>query len=396
MIKNELPKGFLANGIHCGIKKKRKDLALIFSETDLRVAGVFTQNKAKAAPVILDQKKLRENDIFKAVVINSGNANCMTGKKGMKDAEKMAEETARLLGTTGEKVLVSSTGIIGELMPMRPLIKGLPLLVKGLNREGLMDAAEGIMTTDRYVKISSRVFKIGGKDVTITGMVKGAGMIHPDMATMLCYIMTDADITGQALKKALHEVNNVSFNAITVDGDMSTNDTVLLMANAQAGNPVIHEKDKSFDLFKANLEQVSVDLAKMVVEDGEGATKFIKVMVTGARNDEDARKIASSIGSSVLVKCAVQGGDPNWGRIASSAGASGADMVPEKLEIKLDGVLFFSKGRAASHIDRKKSKVFKDKEVLIELNAGLGAGKAVLYSCDISKRYITLNSYYTT
>jgi glutamate N-acetyltransferase/amino-acid N-acetyltransferase len=188
----------------------------------------------------------------------------------------------------------------------------------------------------------------------------------------------------------------VSFNAITVDGDMSTNDTVLVLANGMACNPAIHEKDKSFDVFRAKLEQVSVDLAKMVVADGEGATKFIKVLVTGARNDQDARKIASSIGSSVLVKCAVQGGDPNWGRIASSAGASGADIVPERMAIKLDGVVFFSKGCAAPHADRKKSKVFKGKEVLVELDAGLGAGKAVLYSCDISKRYITLNSYYTT
>ncbi len=396
MKKCKLPKGFLASGIHCGVKKKRKDLSLFYSESPCRVAAIFTTNVAKAAPVILAQEQLKESDRIRAVVVNSGNANCMTGERGLKDARRMAGAMAKALGVRKNSVLVSSTGIIGEPLNMKPIIKGMPKLRAELSADGLMDAADGIMTTDSFHKISSREFMIGDKEVTITGVAKGAGMIHPKMATMLCYVMTDAEISKKVLKEALHAAADLSLNAVTVDGDMSTNDTVMLLANGEAGNEMIGGNGAAYDVFLANLKDVCLDLAKMIVHDGEGAKKFIEVNVKGARTDSDAQKVADSIAGSLLVKCAVLGGDPNWGRIASSAGASGVDFDPGKMEIILDGVTFFRNGKAEKRVNRKGTGVFKNKEVRIDVNLHSGRSGATVYTCDISKRYITLNSYYTT
>jgi len=396
MGKHPLPKGFLAGGIHCGMKKKRKDLALIFSRKRCKVAALFTTNAAKAAPVIHAQRQLARNGGARAVVINSGNANCMTGARGLKDARKTAGMLAELLGLGKEDVLVSSTGIIGQFLPMKILGEGLPRLVESISSKGLADAADGIMTTDSFRKISSRSFDIGGKKVRLTGIAKGAGMVKPDMATMLSYIMTDAEISREALKKALRSASEVSFNAMTVDGDMSTNDTVMLLANGEAGNRKISEKGKDLELFLKNLSALCRDLAKMIVRDGEGASKFIEVRVKGAKKKADAKRIAGSIADSLLVKCAVLGGDPNWGRIASSAGASGVKFDPGRMEITLDGVTFFRDGKVARNVDRKASSVFKKKNVRIEVNLHSGRENAVYYSCDISKKYITLNSFYTT
>lgn len=396
MIKHKLPKGFLANGIYCGVKKKRKDLALIYSEKLCKVAAVFTSNVVKAAPVVVAQQQLEKSGFAKAVVINSGNANCMTGKQGIKDARKISSCMAKLIKAKPDQVLTSSTGIIGELMPMKPIIKGMPKLVEGLSKDGLLEAAEGIMTTDSFSKISSRCFTLGGRKIRITGIAKGAGMIDPCMATMLCYIMTDANISKKALQKALNESNGISFNAITVDGDMSTNDTVMLLANGQAGNKAIDTGARSFKAFQDNLNGVCSDLAKMVVRDGEGASKFMEVNVRGAKSYKDAKRMADAIAGSLLVKCAVLGGDPNWGRIASSAGSSGVKFNPDKIEITLDGVTFFKNGKSTAHVNRKSSAVFKKKDVRIDVNLHSGKGEATAYSCDISKKYITLNSYYTT
>jgi glutamate N-acetyltransferase/amino-acid N-acetyltransferase len=396
MIKHKLPKGFLANGIYCGVKKKRKDLSLICSEKLCKVAAVFTSNVVKAAPVIMAQRQLKKNGLVKAIVINSGNANCMTGRQGLKDAREIASRMAKLIKAKADQVLTSSTGIIGELMPMKPMIKGMPKLVNGLSKNGLLEAAEGIMTTDSFSKISSRTFTLGGKKIRITGIAKGAGMIDPSMATMLCYIMTDVNISKKFLQEALSASNEISFNAITVDGDMSTNDTVMLLANGEAGNKLIDGNSSEFKVFQDNLNGVCSALAKMVVRDGEGASKFIEVNVKGAKNDKDAKQMADAIAGSLLVKCAVLGGDPNWGRIASSAGSSGVKFNPEKIEIALDGVTFFKNGKAQAHVNRKSSSVFKKKDVKIEVNVHSGKGKAIAYSCDISKKYITLNSYYTT
>ncbi|MEA3490056.1 MAG: bifunctional glutamate N-acetyltransferase/amino-acid acetyltransferase ArgJ [Candidatus Omnitrophota bacterium] len=396
MSKDLLPKGYQANGIHCGLKKKRKDLSLFYSEKPCGAAAVFTRNVVKAAPVILGQELLRKNKGIRAIVVNSGNANCMTGSQGMKDARAMASAMGKLLGVPKETVLVSSTGIIGELMPVKTVIKGMSKIVTGLSREGLQDAADGIMTTDSFRKISSRVFTVGGRKITITGVAKGAGMVKPDMATMLGYVLTDANISRKALKKALHACVDVSLNAITVDGDMSTNDTLALLANGEAGNVLIADKGKDFDVFRRKLESVCRDLAKMIVKDGEGASKFIEVRVKGAGRKVDAKKIAGAVADSLLVKCAVLGGDPNWGRVASSAGSSGVNFDPGKMEISLDGVIFYTGGKAVAHVNRKKTAVFKKKNVRILVDLHSGKEEAVFYSCDISKKYITLNSYYTT
>ena len=393
---HKLPKGFLANGIHCGLKNKRKDISLFYSTEPCKCAAVFTTNAAKAAPVIQGEKKLEKNKCAQAVVVNSGNANCMTGSRGLKDAKKMASETSKALNIPEEMVLVSSTGVIGKYLPMKPIIEGIPKLVAGLSPDGLIEAADGIMTTDRFHKIASRSFKVGGKNITITGVAKGAGMINPNMATMLAYILTDANITIGALNMALHEGADTSFNAITVDGDMSTNDTVMLLASGKAANPLITESGSGFKRFRKNLDAVMKSLAEMIVKDGEGASRFIEARVLGAKTKADASKAAAAIGNSLLVKCAVHGGDPNWGRVASSVGASGIAVDLDKMEIALDGVVFFKKGKPIFHGPKKMAKVFKKKNVNISVNLHSGKAESTVYACDISKRYITINSYYTT
>lgn len=396
MKKHMLPEGFLAAGIHCGLKKKRKDLSLIYSLKPCEAAALFTRNKVKAAPVVLDQSLLKGKGRMRAVIVNSGNANCMTGTRGMADAVKMGKATAKELKVDAGEVLVSSTGVIGRPMRMQPLLKGLPKLVKALSTSGIVDAADGIMTTDQFRKVSFRKFTAGGEDITMTGIAKGAGMIHPDMATMLCYIVTDAKISGAALKKALTSAAGVTFNAITVDGDMSTNDTALIMANGMAGNRKISGAGKDYAVFFENLKAVSGELARMIVADGEGASKVIEVTVRGARTVSEARKAAKAIAGSLLVKCAVLGGDPNWGRIASSVGASGASIDQEKLEVIMDGVTFFKNGTEAKMSGTKVRSVFKGQDVNITADLHVGRCEATALTCDISNKYIKLNSYYTT
>jgi len=396
MKKHVLPKGFLAAGIHCGLKKKRKDLSLIYSLKPCETAALFTRNKVKAAPVVLDQSLLRGKGRMRAVIVNSGNANCMTGVRGMADAVRIGKAAAKELKVGSGEVLVSSTGVIGRPMRMQPLLKGLPKLVKALSPAGIADAADGIMTTDRFRKVSSRKFKSGGADITMTGIAKGAGMIHPDMATMLCYIMTDADISAAALKKALSAAAGVSFNSITVDGDMSTNDTALVMANGEAGNRKISRAGRDYAVFLENLKAVSGELARMIVVDGEGASKVIEVTVRGARTASDARKAAKAIAGSLLVKCAVLGEDPNWGRIASSVGSSGASVDQDKLEVIMDGVTFFKNGAEAKMSGTKVRSVFKGRDVNITADLHMGRCEASVLTCDISNKYIKLNSYYTT
>jgi glutamate N-acetyltransferase/amino-acid N-acetyltransferase len=395
-MKHKLPKGFLANGIHCGVKRKRKDLSLFYSASPCKVAAVFTTNVSKAAPVILGQEKLKKDKHAHAVLVNSGNANCMTGARGLQDAKKMASKTADALNIPKNMVLVSSTGVIGKPLPMKPIVKGIGKLAAGLNRDGLIEAADGIRTTDRFAKIASRTFAVGNKKVAITGVAKGAGMINPNMATMLCYVMTDANVSMEALNKALKASMDISFNAITVDGDMSTNDTVILLANGEAGNSVITASGRTFKRFQKELDAVTKTLASMIVQDGEGASKFIQIRVKGAKTKTDAKKAADSIANSILIKCAVQGGDPNWGRVASSVGASGIKFNPDRMEIALDGVKFFKKGKYSLPSAAKKAKVFKKKNAVIEVDLHSGKAEATMHTCDISKKYITLNSYYTT
>jgi glutamate N-acetyltransferase/amino-acid N-acetyltransferase len=396
MKKIRLPEGFVAGGMHCGLKKKRKDLALFFSERPCSVAAVFTTNLVKAAPVLLAQEQLSRTKKINAVLVNSGNANCMTGKRGLEDARMMVKTASGVLGVPEDAVLVSSTGVIGKYMNMDPVLDGIPKLAGMLSADGLLDAVDAIMTTDRFRKMSSRVVKIGGAEVTLTGVTKGAGMIDPNMATMLCYIMSDARITFGALKKSLKEAAMGSFNAITVDGDMSTNDTVVVMANGAAGNRTIKAGNEDYRVFYRALFEISSELAQLIVKDGEGTTKVMSVRVKGMKSVRDAKKIAHAIANSLLVKCAVHGGDPNWGRIASSAGSSGVKFDPSKMDIVLDGVTFLKNGEFTSPDKAHRDTVFKSKDIHILVDMHTGSCEAVSYGCDLSRKYLAINSYYTT
>ena len=396
MEKYTLPKGFVCGGIHSGVKKKRKDLSLIFSETSCKIAAVFTKNLVKAAPVVLAEKDLKKIDNVNAIVINSGNANCMTGNRGLKDACTIRDIAAKELGVNKNKVMVSSTGIIGEYMPVAVITSAIPALVLSLTKDGINDAADGIMTTDKFRKIRMEKFSVGGKKVTMTAIAKGAGMIEPNMATMLCYVVTDAKISNKALKKALVCACEVSFNSITVDGDMSTNDTLMILSNGEAENKTITESGKDYNVFLEKLKLILIDLAKMIVCDGEGATKLIEVKVSGAKTNSDAKIAAKAIASSLLVKCAVLGEDPNWGRIASSVGSSGACFNPDKMKIELDGIVFYKSGKAVYPKKSEIKNVFKNKAVKINVDLKAGKCSHEMFSCDISKKYITLNAHYTT
>ncbi len=392
----DVPIGFSAGGMHCGAKRKRKDLSLIFSVKGCTSAALFTRNTVKAAPLVRGMAQMKAGNRLRAVVVNSGNANCMTGERGLKDAEKMANVTAEALGVPPGEVFVSSTGIIGQYMDMGPILSGIRTLSGNISPNGFESAADGIMTTDGFRKMSSRKFRVNGREITMTGIAKGAGMIKPDMATTLVFVITDAAISRGALAKALSLSTERSFNSITVDGDMSTNDTALIMANGMACNPRISLSSGSFEKFTSELGALMLELAAMVVRDGEGAGKFIEVRVKGARKDAEAKKAAETVADSLLVKCAASGEDPNWGRIASSVGASGVRFDPGKMTIKLDGVAFFRKGKPVLRAKRLESPVFKGKDILIEVDLASGKGSSVFYSCDITTKYIDLNSFYTT
>jgi len=326
-----LPLGFKVWGIHCGIKKLKKDLGLIYSEKKANASAVFTTNKVKAAPVILSMKNIKDNEI-QAVIVNSGNANACTGEKGYSDAISMAEKTAQILNLQSEDVFVSSTGVIGVPLPIEKILNGIESFSKNtdLSAEDLLSFAESIMTTDTFPKINSTQVVIGGKKITITGIAKGSGMIHPNMATMLSFILTDANITKSALNKALKHSVDDSFNMITVDGDTSTNDTVLILANKQAKNEEITEFSHDYKLFQKALYEVVENLAKKIVIDGEGATKFLEVQVKNSKTKEDAKLISRSIAKSNLVKTAIHGEDANWGRVLAAAGYSGGNFDPDK------------------------------------------------------------------
>jgi len=396
MAKNILPKGFKLSGIHCGMKHRNKDLGLIVSETIAKCSGVFTLNKVKAAPVILTEKMLKKTKGIKAVIVNSANANCCTGKKGMQDAIAMQKALSSALGVLDNEVAVCSTGIIGQRLPLERIVNGISLLVKKLAKDKLKSFAKAILTTDKTIKLKTQQFIVNGKKVTITGICKGAGMVHPKMATMLCFILTDANIEKRALDKALKNSNEKSFNAITVDGDMSTNDTALLLANGAADNKIIKAGSKEYSKFLKALNVVTEKLAKDIVEDGEGSTKIVTVTVKGTKSAADAQKAARRIANSQLVKTSIYGQDPNWGRIASSVGSTMIKGVdPEKMQIILDGVTFY-KGKCLDLPKRITSKVYKNKHVDIIVDIKAGKYEYSMFSCDLTKRYVEINAHYTT
>lgn len=379
-----LPQGFKANAVASGIKKfNRPDLALIFSQKPAKAAGLFTKNKITSYSVKASAKLLRQHSGFHGIIVNSGNANCFNGKSGLNRTYRVLKDVARLLDIKEENLLIASTGIIGKVLPGEKIKKAAPLLVKGLNPRGLLKAAKAIQTTDTRVKISSARLKIKNKAITICGFAKGAGMIAPDLdyvkigarATMLSFLLTDANINQAALDAALKYAVDNSFNCITVDGCMSTNDTVLMLANCTAANPLIRENDAYFERFSQQLKYVCLNLAKMIIKDAEGATKFIEIRVRQARSVEEARRTALAIANSNLFKTAAYGKNRNLGRIVAAIGSSGVDAKEGNLKIKVSPL------------------IRKDIYVVVELNRG--KCEAVIYTSDLTPEYVKINARYS-
>ena len=387
-------KGFKFSGISAGIKKgNEKDLALIYSDTPLSAAAVFTTSRVKAAPVLLDMERIKIGRA-RAVIINSGNANACTGDEGLADAKETSRLIADELGIPEEEILVSSTGVIGQRLPIDFIRSAIPGLVSSLSEEGADAVAESIMTTDSFPKVSSLSREIAGSKVTVTGIAKGAGMIAPDMATMLAYLMTDAAIDSKVLGHALKVVVDESFNCITVDGDMSTNDTVIALASGESGVG-IEEGTAGHRAFLDLLRDVAVSLAKMVVKDGEGATKLIEVDVRGAESIKEAKIAALKIANSPLVKTAFYGEDANWGRIAAAIGGAGVTMDQSKLDICFDDILLVKGGLfVGKDAEEKATSAMKNEEIRLEVNLNLGTCEATIWTCDLTHDYIRINAEY--
>jgi len=393
--KNFSVAGFKVWGIHCGIKKtEKKDLAIIYSDREAAVAGVFTTNRVKAASVLLDSARVKSGK-GQVIIANSGCANACTGKRGMADARTTTEIAARELGVKPDAVYVASTGVIGELLPMSKVESGIRTAAGLLSASGWEQAAEAIMTTDIYPKFSVVQEEIGGKTVTIAGIAKGSGMIHPNMATMLCFIVTDASIAAPMLKRALLSSTEQSFNNITVDGDMSTNDMILCMANGAAGNKKPAPGSKDLKKFQACLDTVTRSLARQVVRDGEGATKFVEIEVRNAKNPVEAKRAAMAVAKSSLVKTAIFGEDANWGRIMAVLGGSGVDMDEAKTDIYFGKAKIVEKGLGQGKTaDREATLALKQREVQIAIDLHKGKGVSTVWTCDLSYEYIKINAAY--
>ncbi len=388
------PAGFKASGIHCGIKKRGKDLALICSDMPAAAAAVFTTNRVQAAPVKLSSEHLK-NGKARAVVVNSGNANACTAARGYKDAKVMAELAADELGIDLGDVLVASTGIIGKFMPVDKIAAGVKSLVRKLEDSENISAAQAIITTDSFLKEKAVRFSVDGVDITIGAMGKGSGMIFPHMATMLCFITTDALISKSALDTALKNSVEMSFHRITVDGDRSTNDSVFILANGAAGNRKIQTGTKAFNEFQEALDSVTSSIAKMIVRDGEGAAKFIEVEVIAGRTVEDAKRIGFSIANSNLVKTAFAGKSPNWGRIASAAGNAGVNINESKLSISIGGVQVMKNGCAVKYNAESAKKALADREIKVVVNLEAGNKGCTVWTCDLTEDYVRINTGYS-
>ena len=390
---NNTCSGFKAAGIAAGLKKKgKKDLGLMVSEIPATVAGVFTRNRVKAAPVILDRRRIKTG-VCQAIIVNSGNANCCTGEQGIRDAETMANLAASELGISEDLVLVASTGVIGESLPIEKIDAAIPTLVDSLKSEGIPDLARSIMTTDTVPKMLSAHGVVDGKTFTVTGVAKGAGMIRPDMATMLCFVCTDVKISSEILKEILVKAVNRSFNRITIDGDTSTNDTVVVMANGLSGAVIQSSAQK--EIFQKISDEIFLDLAKQLVRDGEGVTKLVEIVVRNAVSDSDARKIADTVAHSPLVKTAFFGEDANWGRIAGAVGRAGVQLDPDKIDVYFDNVQMVKAGMGQGKtVEADATRVLKRPEftVTIDLNSGSGSGS--ILTCDFSVDYVRINADY--
>ncbi|MCF6248393.1 MAG: bifunctional glutamate N-acetyltransferase/amino-acid acetyltransferase ArgJ [Desulfobacula sp.] len=386
-------KGFKFAGIPAGIKKnKLKDLGLIFCEREASAAALFTKNKVVAAPVIIGKQTIKSGTI-QAILVNSGNANCFTGKKGMEDALSCVKKLSLSLGIRENNILVSSTGVIGQPLPMEKFETGIPQVVEALSKEGLDDFAASILTTDLCTKIVERTGKIENIPFKITGIAKGSGMIRPDMATMLAFICIDVKISSGLLKRCLMTANEKSFSRISVDGDTSTNDTLFALANG-ASKVDIRDKE-SQKVFQKVLDEVCLELAKMIVRDGEGATKLIQINVKGARTKQDAFKVAETIAHSNLVKTAIYGEDPNWGRITAAAGRSGAQINPDTMALFFEDQALVKNGMwLGSEAEKKAAVLLKKKEIDITLDLNLGDESDHFIFCDFSENYVKINADY--
>lgn len=389
-------KGFTAAGIKAGIKKSgNEDLAVIYTAKAAAVAGTFTKNAVAAAPVYVS-KDVVKNKTAHAIVANAGCANACTGEQGMKDAKEMAAITAAQLGIKAEEVIVASTGVIGVNLPMDKVDAGIKKAVSELSETGSVNAGSAIITTDTHSKTREMEFVLGGQTVRMGAIAKGSGMIQPNMATMLCFITTDAAIEQTLLQKALSTVVETSFNMISIDGDMSTNDMAVVLANGAAGNPLIAEENEDYTVFCTKLSELCQSLSQEIAADGEGATKFITIQVKSAPSFEDAKTVAMSVAKSPLVKTAFFGEDPNWGRVICAIGYAGVEMIPEKTKVAFGGVTVFENGMGVDSAVEKLHKVMEEHDIVIDIDMGLGEAEATVWSCDLSYEYVKINGEYHT
>lgn len=391
-----LPKGYKAAGVACGIKKNgKRDLAFITSDIPAAAAGVFTRNVVKGHSLKWSMTNIRNNSV-KAIAINSGNANACVGTEGDEDAARFAEIAANLLGCRKEQVMLGSTGVIGYRLPMEKIETGLQEAFSQLSVEGADHAIQAIMTTDTFPKIVSTEVQLSGKPAVIFGMAKGSGMIHPNMGTMIGVLLTDAAISKDLLQKALSSTVDKSFNRVSVDGDTSVCDKVLLLANGLAGNPEITTEDSDYTTFVQGLESVSASLSKMLAKDGEGATKLVEVRVKHASDGESAHLIANAISKSPLVKTALFGQDANWGRILTAAGYSGADFNPDIVDVWIGEMMMCENGAALRFDEEKALSILKKNEIILTVDLKAGNAEDTMWTCDFSYDYVKINGSYRT
>lgn len=389
-----LPSGFQAAGIHCGIKTRKVDLALVYSRTPATAAGMFTQIRTRAAPVVINEEKLVSGRA-QAVVVNSGNANACTGRRGFADAHTMASAVAEELGIDEELVLAMSTGVIGRPLPIDKIVAATPTLVARLG-PGCLPAARALMTTDAFPKATSLDVVLGKGQATINGIAKGAGMIHPNMATMIAVITTDAALEVSLLREALKTAVDQTFNCISVDGDTSTSDSVVLLANGASGLEPIDRRGKRYGAFVTSLTEVAGDLARMIVRDGEGTERLVEIVVRGARSDAEAHMIGDAVMTSVLVKTAFHGAELNWGRISAAVGRSGGEVDPDRLSISIGDVEVVRGGVGVEEAYPRALPLLREPEVQVVIGIGLGSGSFTGWTNDLGVNYVKLNSGYLT
>ncbi|WP_077623611.1 bifunctional ornithine acetyltransferase/N-acetylglutamate synthase [Sediminibacillus massiliensis] len=389
------PAGFSAGGVHCGIRKRKLDLGWVRSEIPATTAGVYTTNTFQAAPLKVTQESISKENKIQALIVNSGVANACTGEQGLADAYQMRRLAAQAMDVSEDHTAVASTGLIGELLPMEKIEWGIQQINQADNNE-VSRFESAILTTDTREKGIGVQVEVDGKTVSIGGAAKGSGMIHPNMATMLSFITTDAEIEAGALSTLLKDITNTSFNMITVDGDTSTNDMVLVMANGQAGNNQLKPGHPDWDVFKEGLTMVCEELAKEIARDGEGATKLVEVQVNGAVSEEAARAISKSVISSNLVKTAIHGADANWGRIITAIGYSGQQLNPDKVSIALGSIPVVESGMPVVFDEEQAKDYLLEDSITIYVEMGDGDGKATAWGCDLSYEYVRINASYRT